>query len=64
MFTKRIYQIFAGVFLTIGALMFVAGFWGNPVVKSDGSSGVIGLTGLGALVIFIGVLVLWTGSRK
>jgi hypothetical protein len=64
MFNKRIYQICAGVFLAIGALMFIAGFWGHPVVRSDGSSGVIGLTGLGALIIFIGVLVLWTGSRK
>jgi hypothetical protein len=64
MFTKRIYQICAGVFLAIGGLMFVAGFWGHPVARSNGSSGVIGLSGLGVLILFIGALVLWTGARK
>jgi hypothetical protein len=64
MFTKRINQIIAGVFLAIGGLMFVAGFWGHPVVRSNGSSRVIGLTELGFLVLIIGVLVLRIGSRK
>jgi hypothetical protein len=65
MLSKRIYQTIGGMFVVIGAAIFAAGFIGHPVARSDGSSGVIGLSTLGGLIIFIGVLVfVWTATRK